>query len=86
MPLIYFLLGIIFIRCVLPLLDQLVSWLLTAIEHRKTKLALRTTKIEKKIEEVVNTDKPTTHQIGFVTEETYSNSDEEEDEYYDDNE
>ena len=54
MPLIYFVLGILFIRCVLPLCEQLISWAVLAIERKKTKIAVRTTKLEKRIEEIVN--------------------------------
>ena len=81
MPLIYFLLGIIFIRCILPIIDQLTSWRLTAIEHKKTKLALKTTKLERRIEEVVKEDKSRTHQIGFITDEPYPTEENEEEDY-----
>jgi hypothetical protein len=70
MPLIYFVLGILFIRCILPLCEQLVSWAVLAIERKKTKIAVRTTKLEKRIEEIVNEDNtPKARQIGFVVED-----------------
>ena len=94
MPLIYFVLGILFIRCVLPLCEQLISWAVLAIERKKTKIAVRTTKLEKRIEEIVNEDNvPKPRQIGFVVDdpseyETELPEEEEEesqeDYYYDD--
>ena len=70
MPLIYFVLGILFIRCVLPLCEQLISWAVLAIERKKTKIAVRTTKLEKRIEEIVNEDNvPKPRQIGFVVDD-----------------
>lgn len=70
MPLIYFVLGILFIRCILPLCEQLISWAVLAVERRKTKIAVKTTKLEKRIEEIVNEDNvPKPRQIGFVVED-----------------
>jgi hypothetical protein len=66
MPLIYFVLGILFVRCFLPLLDQLVSWTLTFIECKKTKIAVDNTKFEKTIEDIVNENNIVNRQIGFV--------------------
>ena len=84
MPLIYFILGILFIRYVCPMLDQLVSWFQTSLEHKKMLLTLKNVKLEKRIDEVVNEDKtPKVRQIGFVVDDP-SEYETEEEEYEDD--
>ena len=77
-PLIYFVLGILFIRCVIPLLDQIISWILTIIEHKKMSLGLKNTKLEKRMEEIMNDDTCTTRQIGFVVDDISEYASEEE--------
>ena len=67
MPLIYFILGIVFIRYICPMLDQFISWLQTSVEHRRMLLTVKNVKLEKRIDEIVNEDKvPKARQIGFV--------------------
>lgn len=69
-PLIYFLLGILFIRYICPMLDQLVSWLQTAIEHKKMLLTVKNVELEKRMDDIVNEDKtPKARQIGFVVDD-----------------
>lgn len=68
-PLIYFVLGIVFVRYILPFFDILISWFQTTIEHRKMKIALKNVKLEKRMDEIVNDDKVTTRQIGFIVED-----------------
>lgn len=69
-PLIYFLLGILFIRYICPMLDQLVSWFQTAIEHKKMLLTVKNVKLEKRMDDIVNEDKtPKARQIGFVVDD-----------------
>lgn len=80
-PLIYFILGILFIRYFCPMLDQLVSWFQTSMEHRKMLLTLKNVKLEKRIDEIVNEDKtPKARQIGFVVDDL-SEYETEEEEY-----
>lgn len=81
-PLIYFVLGIAFVRYILPFFDILISWFQTAIEHRKMKIALKNVKLEKRMDEIVNDDKVTTRQIGFIVEnpDEYKTEEEEIDE------
>lgn len=81
-PLIYFVLGIAFIRYILPFFDMLISWLQTTIEHRKMKITLKNVKLEKRMDEIVNDDKVTTRQIGFIVEnpDEYKTEEEEIDE------
>lgn len=84
MPLIYFILGILFIRYICPMFDQLVSWFQTSLEHRKMLLTLKNVKLEKRIDEIVNEDKtPKVRQIGFVVDDP-SEYETEEEEYEDD--
>ena len=67
LPLLYFLLGVITIRYIFPLLDQLLSWLLQAIEVKKGKLLVRQTQCEKDISDItIQMEQPTTNTIGFV--------------------
>ena len=44
LPLLYFILGIITVRYIFPLLDQLLAWCLQAIEVKKGKLLVLTVK------------------------------------------
>lgn len=83
MPLIYFVLGILFIRCFVPLVDQFLSWVLTIIEHKKMRLGVKNTKLEKRMEEIVNENSCSTRQIGFVVDDPteYETEEEEEEEY-----
>lgn len=84
MPLIYFILGILFIRYICPMFDQLVSLFQTSLEHRKMLLTLKNVKLEKRIDEIVNEDKtPKVRQIGFVVDDP-SEYETEEEEYEDD--
>ena len=63
----FFILGIITIRYLIPLLDQLLSWILTAIEVKKGKLLVRQQQCEKEISDIAITmTEPKTAQIGFV--------------------
>ena len=67
MPLIYFILGILFIRYLCPILDQFISWFQTSIEHKRMRLTLKNVKLEKRMNEVVNENEvPKARQIGFV--------------------
>ena len=43
--------GIVFIQWIFPIIDGLVSWLMTYIEERKGRIALRITKIQAELEE-----------------------------------
>ena len=62
-----FILGIIFIRYILPLLDQISALLQASLEHKRMKIGLKNVKLEKRIDEIVNTDDvPKVRQIGFV--------------------
>ena len=65
-PLIYFIAGILFVRIVMPILDQITSWIITAIDKRKGKIAVTLTEYEKEIKDIVGGDAPVTRQIGFV--------------------
>lgn len=67
LPLFYFLLGVITVRYVFPLLDQLLSWLLQGIEVKKGKLLVKQTQCEKDISDItIQMEQPTTNTIGFV--------------------
>lgn len=67
LPLLYFLLGVITVRYVFPLLDQLLSWLLQGIEVKKGKLLVKQTQCEKDISDItIQMEQPTTNTIGFV--------------------
>jgi hypothetical protein len=82
-PLIYFVAGILFVRCVLPLLDNLISWFVTYIEKKKGKIAVTLTEYEKEIGDIVGeNDAPVTRQIGFVVDDPseYDTEEEEEEE------
>ena len=81
-PLIYFIAGILFIRCFLPLFDQFISWAVAAIDKKKGKIAVTMTEYEQQIEEIVGESAPVTRQIGFVVDdpsEYDTESEEEED-------
>lgn len=85
MPLIYFILGILFIRYFCPMLDQFISWFQTSIEHKRMLLTLKNVKLEKRIDEVVNEDKvPKARQIGFVVDDPSEYKIDEEELYEDD--
>lgn len=63
----FFILGIVTIRYCVPLLDQCLSWLLTAIEVKKAKLLIKQQECEKAISDIAITmEEPKTAQIGFV--------------------
>lgn len=83
-PLIYFILGILFIRYFCPLLDQLISWFQTSIEHKRMRLTLKNVKLEKRMNEVVNENEvPKARQIGFVVDDP-SEYEINEEEFYED--
>ena len=66
LPLLYFILGIITVRYVFPLLDQLLAWCLQAIEVKKGKLLVKQTECEKEISDIaIKMEQPTTNPIGF---------------------
>lgn len=65
-PILCFLAGILTIRYIIPLLDQLLAWALQAIEVKKGKLLVKQTECEKEISDIAITiDQPATNQIGF---------------------
>ena len=67
MPILCFIAGILIIRYIFPLFDQLLSWTLTAIEVKKSKLLIKQQECEKAISDIAITmDQPQTNQIGFV--------------------
>lgn len=84
MPLIYFILGILFIRYLCPILDQFISWFQTSIEHKRMRLTLKNVKLEKRMNEVVNENEvPKARQIGFVVDDP-SEYEINEEEFYED--
>lgn len=84
-PLIYFILGILFIRYFCPLLDQLISWFQTSIEHKLMLITLENVKLEKRMNEVVGENEvPKTRQIGFVVDDPSEYEIDEEELYEDD--
>lgn len=65
-PILCFIGGIIFIRYLIPLFDQLLAWVLQAIEVKKGKLLVKQTECEKEISDIaILIDQPPTNQIGF---------------------
>lgn len=65
-PLIYFIAGIVTAQYLLPLCDQLLSWILQAIEVKKGKLTVKQAESEKEIADIASQlDAPSTHTIGF---------------------
>lgn len=84
MPLIYFILGILFIRYLCPILDQFISWFQTSIEHKRMRLTLKNVKLEKRMNEVVNENEvQKARQIGFVVDDP-SEYEINEEEFYED--
>lgn len=66
MPILYFVLVIIVIRYIIPLCDQLLSWILTFIEVKKGQLMIKQQECEKTISDiVVSMETPHINQIGF---------------------
>lgn len=65
--LLFFILGMITLRYVFPILDQLCDWLLTAIEARKSAILISQAECEKVISDIqISMEQPQTNQIGFV--------------------
>lgn len=75
LPLIYFIVGIIFIQIIMPILGSFTDLLLTLIEVKKLELSL---KGQKTSQELTYGEMPPAHQIGF------SINSQEEDEYDED--
>ena len=73
-PLIYFLLGIVFIQVVLPILTSATDFILTWLEVRKLSLSVKAAEYNN---EIILKEAPPAHQIGF----TYTPQEEEEDDY-----
>ena len=73
-PLIYFLLGIVFIQVVLPILTSATDFILTWLEVRKLSLSVEAAEYNN---EIMLKEAPPAHQIGF----TYTPQEEEEDDY-----
>ena len=84
MPLIYFLLGILFSQFVWPLLEGLLDIILAYMSRKKLKITAKSVEIEKQIDEIVNGEEPqiVNRQIGFVVEnpDDYKTEEDEEDE------
>ena len=84
MPLIYFLLGILFSQFVWPLLEGLLDIILAYMSRKKLKITANSVEIEKQIDEIVNGEEPqiVNRQIGFVVEnpDDYKTEEDEEDE------
>ena len=84
MPLIYFLLGILFSQFVLPLLEGLLDIILAYMSRKKLKITAKSVEIEQQINEIVNGEEPqfVNRQIGFVVEnpDDYKTEEDEEDE------
>lgn len=84
MPLIYFLLGILFSQFVWPLLEGLLDIILTYMSRKKLKITAKSVEIEQQINEIVNGEEPqiVNRQIGFVVEnpDDYKTEEDEEDE------
>lgn len=65
--LLFFILGMIILRYVFPILDQLRDWLLTAIEAKKSAILISQAECEKVISDIqISMEQPQTNQIGFV--------------------
>lgn len=75
-PLLYFILGIIFIQIIMPIAGSLTDWLLTYIEVQKLKLSV---KVSDYNQEIAQREAPPAHQIGFCY-----NAPEEEDDFEND--
>lgn len=84
MPLIYFLLGILFSQFVWPLLEGLLDIILAYMSRKKLKITAKSVEIEQQINEIVNGEEPqiVNRQIGFVVEnpDDYKTEEDEEDE------
>ena len=82
MPLIYFLLGILFSQFVWPLLEGLLDIILAYMSRKKLKITAKSVEIEQQINEIVNGEEPqfVNRQIGFVVENPDDYKTEEEDE------
>lgn len=62
----FFALGIFTIRYCIPLCDQLLSWILTAIETKKCQLLIKQQECEKIISDInLEMGEPKTNPIGF---------------------
>lgn len=80
--LLFFILGMIAIRYIFPLLDQILSLALQALEVVKGKYLVRQTEYEKEIADIaIEMDKPKTNAIGFCipTDDEKPEEDEEDD-------
>ena len=79
--LLFFILGIVAMRYIFPLLDQLLAWALNAIEVRKNALMVKQAKCEKEMADIAAAiDSPQTNQIGFVIPSDGGEDEEENDE------
>ncbi len=72
-PLIYVMIGIIFIQIIFPILSSLSDLVLTWLEVKKLKLTAQAQKINQKL---ALEEMPPAHQIGFI----YTEPEEEDDE------
>ena len=83
---IFFIAGIFFVSYVLPILDQLLAVVLSALENVKGLLAIKTQKLNNTLTKLSKESEPEeyqqTHVIGFQipSEEEYYEEDEDEDE------
>ena len=65
-PLLYFIAGVVAVRYLMPLFDQLLAWVLQAIEVKRGKLLVKQTECEKEISDIaILIAQPPTNQIGF---------------------
>lgn len=71
-PLIYFLLGVLFIQVILPLLTSITDLYIARIEMKKLELSVKAAEYNNKI---AYGEAPPAHQIGF----TYTPEEEEDD-------
>lgn len=79
--LLFFVLGMVAIRYIFPLLDQILSLILQALEAVKGKYLIKQTECEKEIADIaIEMEKPKTNAIGFcIPDEDFDEEDEEED-------
>lgn len=62
----YFILGILFIEVVIPIVEALVTLILTWIEVAKGKSSLKITQLSADIAKLTEPKEPPHHAIGFV--------------------
>ena len=75
----YFILGILFIEVVIPLIEAIVTLLLTVIEIFKGKCSLKISQISAEIQELTKEEEMPHRAIGFVVDSDDNYDEEEED-------